>query len=115
VTAGNKEVLSGTDAVVISCLVTGLTRKLQAVLWKNSDGTDVKDLGDYTIAEGQFDGFDQITTVTVAKTQTTADADYKCLITPTAPDDTTVIITTVSLKVFSKFCVSVHYFRILEC
>jgi hypothetical protein len=108
VTAANKVVISGTDAVVIFCKVTGLT-KTASVKWEKSDGTAVKGTTGFTVVEGQFDSGTQITNLTVAKAHTTADADYKCIITPAAPDDTTVIITTVSLNVFSKFNNPVHY------
>ena len=107
-TAGSKEILSGTDSVVISCKVTGLT-KTARVKWENSGGTDVKDLADYTVAEGQFNGGTQTTPLTVAKAQTTADSNYNCVITPASPDDTTVITTTVNLNVFSKFDFYVIY------
>jgi hypothetical protein len=110
VTAGNKEVLSGTDAVVISCKVTGLTNTA-SVKWEKSEGTAVKGTTGYTVVEGQLDIGTQTTTLTVAKAHTTADADYKCKITPAAPDDTTVIITTVSLNVFSKFVKRKHIMK----
>ena len=102
-TAGNKEVLSGTDAVMISCKVTGLNVQLQTVQWKNSGGTDVKDTTGYTVDKGKYESGSQTTTLTVGTAQTANDADYKCLITPTSPDDTTVITTPVKLNVFSKF------------
>jgi hypothetical protein len=82
--------------------VTGLT-KTASVKWEKSDGTAVKDTTGYTVVEGLLASGTQTTTLTVGKAQTTADADYKCIITPAAPDDTTVITTTVSLNVFSKF------------
>jgi hypothetical protein len=110
VTAGNTEVLSGTDAVQISCKVTGLTKIASVIKWEKSDGTAVEGANGYTVVEGQFDSGTQTTTLTVAKTQTTAEADYKCIITPTAPDDTAVVITTVSLNVFSKFDASDCYY-----
>jgi hypothetical protein len=107
VTAGNKEVISGTDAVVVSCKVTGLT-KTSYVTWEKSDGAAVKGTTGFTVVEGQFDSGTQTATLTVAEAHTTADADYKCIITPAAPDDTTVIITTASLNVFSKLDNSVR-------
>jgi hypothetical protein len=110
VTAGNTEVLSGTDAVQISCKVTGLTKMASVIKWEKSDGTVVEGTNGYTVVEGQFDSGTQTTTLTVAKAHTTADADYKCIITPAAPDDTTVITTTVSLNVFSKFGTSDRYY-----
>jgi hypothetical protein len=114
VTAGKKEVVSGTDAVVISCKVTGLTVKLQTVQWKNSDGTDVKDTTGYTVDEGQYESGSQTTTLTVATARTTNDADYYCLITPTSPDATIEITTVVKLNVFSKFYLSGQWSLILN-
>ena len=113
-TAGNKEVLSGTDKVVISCKVTGLTVKPQTVQWKNSGGTDVKGTAGYTVDEGKFESGSQTTTLTVATAQTANDADYNCLITPASPDDTTVITTPVKLNVFSKFYLSGQWSLILN-
>ena len=104
-TAGNKEVLSGTDGVVISCKVTGITTTAE-VKWVNSDDIDVTTLTGYTVVEGTESGGTQKTTLTVAKEQTTADADYTCQITPASPDDTTLISETASLNIFSKFGLS---------
>ena len=100
--AESKEVLSGTDGVVISCKVTGITKTAE-VKWVNSDNTDVKGTNGYTVAEGAESGGEQTTTLTVAKEQTTADAKYTCQITPASPDSTTVISKDVSLNIFSKF------------
>ena len=106
-TAVNKEVLSGTDAVVISCQVTGITAALGTVKWTNSGGTDVKQLtdpGDYTVNDGSFDdgSNSQTTTLTVAAAKTTTDATYSCLITPKSPDDATEVSTSVTLNTYSK-------------
>ena len=104
VTAGNREVLSGTDAVVISCKVTGLTAALQTVKWLKTDGgTDVTtgETG-YTSNIGSLVGDSQTTTLTVASAQNTADSTYTCLITPAAQDDATEVSTVVTLNTFSK-------------
>ena len=106
VTAVNQEVLSGTDAVVISCQVTGLTVALGTVKWTDSTGDDVTTLAtksSYTVNEGTLQGGkSQTTTLTVASAQTGSDATYSCLITPGSPDDTTEVSTSVALKVYSK-------------
>ena len=103
VTAGNKEVLSGSDAVVISCEVTGLTKQLQTVQWKKSDGKEVTTgVAGYTSKEGTFDGGSQTTTLTVASSENSADSTYSCLITPADQDDATEVSTPVILNVFSK-------------
>ena len=102
VTAGNKEVLSGTDAE-ISCQVTGLTKQLQTVKWKKSDGTDVTTgVTGYTSKPGTFGGGSQTTTLTVASAQNNADSTYSCLITPAYQDDATEVSTPVQLNVFSE-------------
>ena len=103
VTAVNKEVLSGSDAVEISCEVSGLTKQLQTVKWKKSNGDDVTTgQTGYTSKEGTFDGGSQTTTLTIASAQNSADSTYNCLITPAAPDDATEVSTPVKLNVFSK-------------
>lgn len=104
ITAVNKEVLSGSDAVIIECQVTGLTAQLKEVKWKKSDGTDVTSgVTGYTASPGSYSGGSQTTTMTVASAQTTADSTYKCHITPATQDDATEVITDVKLNVFSKF------------
>ena len=108
VTAGSREVLSGTDAVLISCKVTGLTKQLQTVKWTNSGGTEVSNgATGYTFVPGQYNSGSQTTTLTVASTHNSADSTYNCLITPTAPDDATEVSTQVILNVFSKLRKSV--------
>ncbi|KAL5251009.1 hypothetical protein ACHWQZ_G016668 [Mnemiopsis leidyi] len=105
VTAGNKEVLSGTDQVVISCQVTGITVQLETVKWTNSDGTDVTDASissSYTVVDGTFqNGNSQTTTLTVSSAQTTADKTYTCLVTPASPDDATIVKKSVALNVYT--------------
>ena len=102
VTSGNKEVLSGTDPVEISCKVTGLTAKLQTVKWTNSGGTDVSNgVTGYTFDAGNFGSGSQTTTLTVAGNQNRDDSTYNCLITPVDQDDATEVSTPVKLTVFS--------------
>lgn len=101
VTAGSKEVPTGTDNVELSCTVTGITTKLQSVQWINSDGADVKDLFGFTVTEAQFGVAGHISTLTVSKKQT-VDAEYFCIITPSSPDDTTTLTTVVNIDVYSK-------------
>ena len=102
-TAGNKEVLSGTDAVLISCQVTGLTTQLQTVKWTNSGGAEVSNgVAGYTFVPGLYNSGSQTTTLTVASAQNSADSTYNCFITPADQDDATEVSTPVELKVFSK-------------
>ena len=105
-TALNQEVLSGTDAVVISCQVTGLTVKLGTTKWTDSNGNDVTTLAtksSYTVNEGTLLGDNsQTTTLTVASAQTSSDATYSCLITPGSADDTTEVSKSVALNTYSK-------------
>lgn len=105
-TAVNKEVLSGTDDVVIACQVTGITTELGTVKWTNSDGADVTtsaDAASYTVTDGSLvGGNSQTTTLTVAAAKTTDDTTYNCLITPKSPDDATEVSTSVALNTYSK-------------
>ena len=105
-TAVNQEVLSGTDAVVLACQVTGLTVALGTVKWTDSNGNDVTTLAtksSYTVNDGTLQGDNsQTTTLSVASAQTSSDATYSCLITPGSPDDTTEVSRSVTLKVYSK-------------
>ena len=105
-TAVNKEVKSGTDAVEISCQVTGITTELGTVKWTNSDGNDVTTIADaasYTVTDGSLvSGNSQTTTLTVAAAKTTADATYSCLITPAGQDDATEVSASVALNIYSK-------------
>ena len=106
VTAVNQEVLSGTDAVVISCQVTGLTVALGNVKWTDSNGNDVTTLAtksSYTVNDGTLQGDNsQTTTLTVASAQTGSDATYSCLIIPGSPDDATEVSKSVALNTYSK-------------
>ena len=97
----NKEVEAATDAIV-SCVVTGITQQLDAVVWRKS-GTDVTSLSgsNYVVSAGTYGSNSQTTTLTVKAAANTADTTYTCAITSNewllANRDTTV-----SLDVFCK-------------
>ena len=100
VAATNKEVESGVDAS-ISCVVTGITKELDAVIW-NKDGTDVTSLpgSNYVVSPGTYDSISQTTTLTVKAAANTADSTYTCVITSDEWQET-LKETTVALNVFS--------------
>ena len=82
--AKHSEVLKDTVAE-ISCVVNGLTKQLEAVSWKNSDGsithgTDVTT--DYQIEDGSYipGSNSQTTVLTIPAIKNTADALYTCVI-----------------------------------
>ena len=100
VTPSNKEVLSGTEGVEISCIVSGLLAALKTVNWKNSADTDVKSLSGYVINDGKFEGDTQTTTVTVPGDQINVDSTYTCHIT-TSND--AVETASVNLNIFSEY------------
>ena len=82
VQAKHSEVLKDTVAE-ISCVVNGLTKQLEAVVWKNSvgpitHGTDVAN--DYQIEEGSYGSNSQTTVLTIPATKNTEDAVYTCVI-----------------------------------
>ena len=81
VTAVNKEQLTGTVAT-ISCIVAGLTRKLDEVKWTKSDNTDITSSQDgYTIDVGTFSKDSLTTTLTIPADQNNQDTTYNCVIT----------------------------------
>ena len=97
----NREQLTGTVAT-ISCILAGLTRKLDIVKWTKSDNTEITPGQDgYTIDVGTFSGDSQTTTLTVGADQNTKDTTYNCVITS---DEHAVkdMSTPVNLKVFSE-------------
>ena len=98
----NKEVLAGTDAV-ISCIISGITQQLDAVVW-TKDGTDVTTLSgsNYVVSSGTYDSNSQTTTLTVKAAANTADSTYTCVITSQEHQETNKP-TTVNLNVFSKY------------
>ena len=77
----NKEVLIATDAT-ISCVITGITQQLDAVVWKK-DGTDVTTLSgsNYVVSAGTYGFNSQTTTLAVKAAANTADSTYTCAIT----------------------------------
>ena len=94
---------SGTLAT-ISCVITGITKQLDAVVWKRA-GTNVKTLSetDYTVAEGSYssDSNSQTTTLTVQANANIADTIYTCAI-DSNEHDVTNKETFVLLNVFCK-------------
>ena len=94
---------SETDAM-ISCVITGITTQLDAVVW-TKDGTDVTTLSadNYVVSPGTYDSNSQTTTLTVKADANTADSTYTCVITSNewlqADQETTV-----NLEVFCKLC-----------
>ena len=102
----NKEVKSGTDAVV-SCIISGITQQLDGIVWKKG-GTDVTTLTEdnsYVLSAGTYGSNSQTTTLTVKAAVNTADSTYTCGVDSNewnlSDQQTTVI-----LNVFGKkFCV----------
>ena len=72
---------SGTETTV-SCVVTGITQRLDAVVWKIA-GTDVTSLSgsNYVVSAGTYSSNSQTTTLTVKAAANTADSTYTCAIT----------------------------------
>ena len=107
VVAKDSEVLKDT-AATISCVVTGLTKQLEAVAWKNSDGlithgTDVTT--DYQIEEGSYipGSNSQTTVLTIPATKNTADAVYTCVIQSDGKTSGSEKKETVNSDVFSEY------------
>ena len=73
--------MAGADAT-ISCVVTGITQQLDAVVWRKG-GTDVTTLSgsNYVVSPGTYDSNSQTTTLTVKAAANTADSTYTCVIT----------------------------------
>ena len=97
----NKEVLTATDAT-ISCIISGITQKLDAVVWRK-DGTDVTSLSgsNYIVSAGTYGSNSQTTTLTVKAAANTADSTYTCAITSNEHQEINKP-TTVRLNVFCK-------------
>ena len=69
--------------MTISCVITGITRKLDRVSWTKS-GTDVTTLSEdnsYVVSAGTYGSNSQTTTLTVKAPVNTADSTYTCLVT----------------------------------
>ena len=82
--AKHSEVLKDTQTT-ISCVVTGLTRKLEAVTWEKpgSGGTITDGTDGYQIDEGTYEGESnsQTTVLTIPAAENGADTVFSCLIT----------------------------------
>ena len=103
----------------ISCVVNGLTKQLDAVVWKNSDGpithgTDV--VNDYQIEEGSHGSNSQTTVLTIPAIKNTADAVYTCVIqseehgkTSGAEEEKTV-----NSNVFSEYLININLIRMFR-
>ena len=96
----DKEIESGSDAT-ISCVITGITRQLDSVLWINSDGNDVTTVSEaYSVSAGSYDSNSQTTTLTVLGAS--VDATFTCRITSTEWLQTD-LDTSVDLNVFGMY------------
>ena len=98
----NKEVESETDAT-ISCLVSGISKRLDAVFW-TKDGTDVTTLTEdnsYVVSAGTYSSNSQTTTLTVKAAVNTADSTYSCTV-DSSEWEITNKETAVVLNVFGK-------------
>ena len=103
ITPTDKEIESDTDAT-ISCIVTGITKQLDAVVWTKG-GTDVTTLTEdnsYVVSAGTYGSNSQTTTLTVKAAVNTADSTYTCVITSNEWLETDKE-TPVLLNVFGKF------------
>ena len=92
---------SGTDTA-ISCVISGITRQLDAVVWRK-DGTDVTNLSgsNYVVSAGTYGSNSQTTTLTVKAAVNTADSTFTCAITSNEHLETNKD-TFVTLNVFGK-------------
>ena len=95
----SREVQSNTEAT-LTCIVTGLTQILDAVVWKK-DTVDVTSLSDYVFSEGSLLGNSQTTTLKVNDVGNT-DTDYVCVVTSDEYGETEKE-TIVKLETFSEF------------
>ena len=103
----------------ISCVVNGLTKQLDAVVWKNSDGpithgTDVAT--DYQIEEGSHGSNSQTTVLTIPATKNTADAVYTCVIQSEEHGKTSGSEEekTVNSNVFSEYLININLIRMFR-
>ena len=105
VVAKHSEMLKNTTAT-ISCVVTRLTKKLDAVAWEkpNSGGFITNGTDGYKIDEGAYqDGSNSQTTIlTIPAAENGADSLYTCVIT-SDEHDKSVHKTLVNSNVFSKY------------
>ena len=99
-TAVNTETEADTEAEV-SCVVSGLTKALDAVTWTDGAGSQLtSDDTNYVISSDSFSGSSQTTTLTVVAGVST-DTQYSCVVTS---DEWLVTnqITSVSLSIFGN-------------
>ena len=103
----------------ISCVVNGLTKQLDAVVWKNSDGpithgTDV--VNDYQIEEGSHGSNSQTTVLTIPAIKNTADAVYTCVIQSEEHGKTSGSEEekTVNSNVFSEYLININLIRMFR-
>ena len=116
--AKHSEVLKDTVAT-ISCVVNGLTKQLEAVAWKNSDGpvshgTDVTN--DYQIEEGSYGSNSQTTVLTIPAIKNTVDAVYTCVIQSDEHGKTSGSEEekSVNSDVFSEYLTNINLIRLLK-
>ena len=99
----SREVQSNTEAT-LTCIVTGLTQSLDAVVWKKGSD-DVTTLSDYSsnylLSEGSLVVNSQTTTLKVIDAGDT-DTDYVCVVTSHEHGETNTE-TSVKLETFSEF------------
>ena len=105
VEAKNSEVLTNTLAT-ISCVVSGLTKQLDTVIWQKPGGTDTvtHDVEGYLIDVGTYNSGtkSQTTILTIPADKNTADSVYTCVITSNEHGKSSDP-TSVNSNVFSKF------------
>ena len=91
---------------VLSCVITGLTGELDAVLWEktNSGGVIVHGTDGYEIDEGTYDNetLSQTTILTIPAERNTVDSVYTCVITSLEHAKISDTVD-VFLFIFSKF------------
>ena len=117
VTAKGSEVLKDTLAT-ISCVVTGLTKKLDVVTWAKPISGDLitHDTDDYLIDLGTFDSNSQTTVLTIPGSANGADAVYTCIIQsvehgkPLGSEEKT----DVNSNVFSKYLTNINLIRMFR-
>ena len=109
VEAKHSEVLNGTQAK-ISCVVTGLTKKLDEVTWEKSDSggaiTDGTDGYQIDVGTYQNESNSQTTILTIPDASNVADAVFSCVITSNEhgkSDEKTAVNSDVFSKYFRHF------------
>ena len=103
VEAKHSEVLKGTQAT-ISCVVIGLTKKLDAVTWEiPSRSISITGNDGYQINKGTYDAESnsQTTILTIPAAENTDDSVYTCIIT-SLEHGSSVNQTNINSKIFSE-------------